>query len=117
MDNEDFMNDINMGYYILDENKIAHRASIKTFLQQRKEMLEHGTKHVCKEYVNDKLISTVWLGLDHNHVDGPPLLFETMIFNKVGGYRDIYCNRYSTWEEAEEGHKKAVEWVKNERKD
>lgn len=26
------------------------------------------------------LISTVWIGLDHNWGEGPPLIFETMIF-------------------------------------
>jgi hypothetical protein len=25
---------------------------------------------------------------------------------------EIYCRRYSTWQEAEEGHRKAIEWVK-----
>jgi hypothetical protein len=54
----------------------------------------------------DIKVSTVFLGLDHQFGDGPPLLFETMIF---GGTEDEYCERYSTWEEAEAGHKKAVE--------
>jgi uncharacterized protein (DUF1684 family) len=29
-------------------------------------------------------ISTVWLGLDHGFGDGPPLIFETMVFPKLG---------------------------------
>lgn len=44
-----------------------------------------------------------------------PLLFETMIFKIKDGkvnYRDLYSDRYSTWEEAEEGHKKALEFAK-----
>jgi len=50
-------------------------------------------------------VSTVWLGLDHNYSPaGPPLIFETMIF---GGEHDQYQERYSTKEEAIEGHKKA----------
>ena len=49
-------------------------------------------------------VSTVFLGMDHNWGEGPPLLFKTMIF---GGKNDEYQERYSTWEEAEEGHKKA----------
>jgi hypothetical protein len=61
--------------------------------------LENGTE-----------VSTVFLGLDHAWGDGPPLLFETMIF---GGTEDEYCERYSTWEEAEAGHKKAVEIALN----
>ena len=50
-------------------------------------------------------VSTVFLGLDHQYGDGPPLLFETMIF---GGDLDGWQDRYSTWEEAEAGHAKAV---------
>jgi hypothetical protein len=50
------------------------------------------------------IVSTVFLGLDHNWGGGPPLLFETMIF---GGRHDDYQERYSTWDEAVEGHKKA----------
>lgn len=51
-------------------------------------------------------VSTVFLGLDHNFWgDGPPVLFETMIF---GGEHDQDQWRYSTYEEAEAGHAKAV---------
>lgn len=52
-------------------------------------------------------ISTVFLGLDHNfYGDGPPLLFETMVF---GGPLDQYCERTATWHAAEQAHK---EWVR-----
>lgn len=34
--------------------------------------------------------------------------FETMIF---GGEHDQYQERYSTWDEAEAGHKRAIELV------
>lgn len=69
-------------------------------------------KQVAAERVDDVLISTVWLGLDHSFGDGPPLIFETMIF---GGTLNDYCERYATEEEAEEGHQRAVEQVKDER--
>ncbi len=36
---------------------------------------------------------------------GPPVLFETMIF---GGPEHGYQERYTSWTEAEEGHKRAV---------
>lgn len=36
--------------------------------------------------------------------DGPPIVFETMIF---GGANDEYQERCSTWEEAEAMHKRA----------
>jgi len=48
-------------------------------------------------------ISTVFLGIDHNFGDGPPLLFETMVF---GGKLDQEQDRYSTYDEAITGHDK-----------
>ena len=55
----------------------------------------------------DIWVSTVFLVLDHSfNPNGPVLLFESMIF---GGKKDGYQARYSTWEEAEVGHKKAVD--------
>lgn len=47
-------------------------------------------------------VSTVHLGLDHGYGDGPPLIFETMVFDPegVGGELD----RYSTEQQAREGH-------------
>jgi hypothetical protein len=54
----------------------------------------------------DVRISTVFLGTDHSwDPKQPPILFETMIF---GGPLHDYCERYSTWEEAELGHERAV---------
>lgn len=49
-------------------------------------------------------ISTVWIGLDHRWGDGPPLIFETMIFAPDGHVLDHECRRYSTEDEAQIGH-------------
>ena len=43
--------------------------------------------------------------------DGKPILWETMIF---GGEHNEYQGRYTTYEDAIEGHKKAIELVKGE---
>lgn len=51
-------------------------------------------------------VSTVFLGMDHNFGDGPPLLFETMTFD---GGSEINCERTSTWVEAELAHMTEVE--------
>ena len=69
---------------------------------------ETGNRNVGKDNINDIKVSTVFLGLDHSFGHGKPLLFETMIF---GGKHDEYQERYESWEEAEEGHKKAVKMV------
>lgn len=64
-------------------------------------------RKVAGDKVGDVSVSTVFLGLDHNFTDfGDPILFETMVF---GGAHDQYCERYSTWDEAEKGHRKMVE--------
>lgn len=65
----------------------------------------HKNKHVADEKVGDVRVSTVFLGLDHNWGDGPPLIFETMIF---GGEHDQVEWRYTTWDQAEAGHKRVV---------
>jgi hypothetical protein len=48
-------------------------------------------------------VSTVFLGLDHQYGDGPPILFETMVFGD-SDMTDHYQQRYSTWHEAMDGH-------------
>lgn len=53
---------------------------------------------------NGMLVSTVWLGLNHNYGDGPPLIFETMVFPSVDDLTDLDCERYTTEEQAVAGH-------------
>lgn len=53
----------------------------------------------------DVKVSTVFLGMDHQFGDGPPLLFETLIF---GGEHDDNMQRYSTWPQAKKGHSQVV---------
>jgi hypothetical protein len=57
---------------------------------------------------NGYYVSTVWLGINHQWGDGPPLIFETMVTNPSGGWED-YQERYSTENEAILGHMRAVE--------
>jgi hypothetical protein len=57
----------------------------------------------------DVLVSTVFLGVDHNFGDGPPILYETMVF---GGPCGGQMRRYSTWEEAERGHMRVCKIVR-----
>ena len=69
-----------------------------------------------KTTVGNYLVSTVDLGINHSF-DEIPLYYETMIFPITDGevnYFDVYCDRYTTEEEAKEGHQKAIDYVKNE---
>jgi hypothetical protein len=50
------------------------------------------------------LVSTVFLVIDHQYGDGPPLLFETMVFPDPESGVESFCERYATWIEAEAGH-------------
>jgi hypothetical protein len=71
---------------------------------------ETADRRVAQDIFGDVRVSTVFLGLDHNFTgDAIPILFETMIF---GGPHDQYQERYTTREEAIEGHREAVELAK-----
>lgn len=92
-------------YYILKGREAVPVKDVLTWAKY----FETADRHVDKTYVGEVYISTAFLGMDHQWGEGPPLIFETMIFN---GEHDGYEDRYSTWEEAEKGHEKAVELVK-----
>ena len=65
---------------------------------------------VARDEIGDTVVSTVFLGLDHRHFgDGPPVLFETMIF---GGQHDEWQKRACTWDEAEATHAAALDLVR-----
>jgi hypothetical protein len=67
---------------------------------------EGANRHVGDTGITSECrVSTVFLGIDHRfHGNGPPLLFETMIF---GGPLDQEQWRYS-WDDADVGHRAAV---------
>jgi hypothetical protein len=64
--------------------------------------------NVVAQTGNDNIfVSTVFLGINHNFWgEGPPILFETMIF---GGKMDEYQHRYHTYDEAVSGHNMVCE--------
>jgi hypothetical protein len=67
---------------------------------------DRDKRRVAKTKLPDgTMISTVFLGLNHAYGDGPPMIFETMIF---GGKHEGDQWRYSTWDEAVAGHEHAV---------
>ncbi len=77
---------------------------------------ENAERHVANDRLGVAHISTVFLGLDHSFSlkkKVKPILFETMIF---GGDYNSYQRRYSTWKQAEAGHKAALKLVKSGKK-
>jgi hypothetical protein len=74
---------------------------------------EVQNKRVAETDVEDFWVSTVWLGLDHSYGDGPPLIFETMVFPKDGPMLERYCERYPSEDAARAGHDRAVAWTRD----
>jgi hypothetical protein len=90
-----------MNLYILVNRKPVKVTDIRTWGESF-----NNDRIVAKTKIGDVLVSTVFLGIDHNHFGiGPPLLFETLVFN---GPLDGSMGRYSTWDQAFAGHQR---WV------
>jgi len=98
-------------WYTLDKDN----KPIKSTIIKYGEWMENnpGVKSVKQEHIGDIFVSTVFLGLDHSWPkdDITPVLWETMIF---GGEHDQYQDRYTSYEDALEGHKKALTLITKE---
>lgn len=95
-----------MYYYYLEGKKIVRTTIIEIWC-----LAFQKNRIVEQTHLGDIFISTVFLGLDHNFSfskNNKPILFETMIF---GGVANDFQERYETYEQAEQGHKKACEMV------
>lgn len=95
-----------MAWYILDENNKPVKSTIVDYSEWIHKNPER--KAVKQEHIDDVFISTVFLGLDHAWDSDVPLLWETMIF---GGEHDQYMDRYTSYEDALEGHQTALNLV------
>jgi hypothetical protein len=69
---------------------------------------EHTRRVGYTELPNGSSVSTVFLGLDHAFGGNKPVLFESMYFSDSDGMQEEDCERYHTWDEAEEGHRRMV---------
>ena len=96
-----------MEHYILEDQEIV----LETDFIKWARWFESADRRVAKTTLQDCEISTVFLGLDHQWRDGPPLLFETMIF---GGESDREHWQYPTWDDAMAGHRRIVELLEKE---
>lgn len=92
--------------YILDENGNPRP---EPDLIKWGQWFETNNRRIAYDEIGDVRVSTVFLGLDHAHGHGEPLIFETMIF---GSEHDGFQTRYSTKEEALAGHQAALDRVK-----
>lgn len=70
-------------------------------------------KIVQQDIIRNLQASTVWLGMNHSIFEKEPMIFETMVFDISGRlFRSQgYQQRYTTEQEAMQGHKEAVKWI------
>jgi hypothetical protein len=100
-------------WYILDENRKPIPAEDPN--QASRLLLNVDKRRVASDDLKvggvNLTISTVFTAMDYTTPRGIPLLFETKI-----QHGDLYDEiaRYHSWEEAEKGHRKFVECLKNE---
>lgn len=97
-------------FYILEGRKVK-RATTREwalFMERRDDV-----RVVARTDVGGFHISTVFIGLDHNFSpDGPPVLWETMVFDDQNGRADFEQVRCAgSWDQAEEMHRRMVEQV------
>lgn len=117
-------------WYILEPDHTVRKA---VSMEEASAFLADPKKKILLQTVGagGRFVSTVFLGLDHSWMGGPPLVFETMIFEK--GWRTKerpkinwkkpklpkgrpnertaihdWQDRYSTWDEAIAGHVAAL---------
>jgi hypothetical protein len=93
-----------MKYYILENRKVKSVTE-----SEFSEWYKTRDIVISKTRVGTTGISTVFLIFDHDFTgNGPPILFETMVF---GGKLNDFTERYSTFSEAESGHARIVRQV------
>ncbi len=97
-------------WYTLDDNEQPVQSDFLVFSDKDK------TWTPLKDTVNGYEVSTVFLALNHSFVsdEGPPILWETMIFGLSPEQEENhgeYQERYTSAKEARSGHEVAKQWV------
>ena len=72
---------------------------------------------VEQTYLDEYYVSTVFLAFDHGFENTKPVLWETMIFplrdNGRIDYNDLYCDRYTSYDDAQRGHRTVLDTLRN----
>lgn len=92
--------------YILDKNKRLRRATTGQWMRWFAQ--NGGSVRIGMTRIGPRVgVSTVFLGIDRRlfGIGRRPLVYETMIF---GGPLNGEQRRYSSWDDAETGHRDAV---------
>jgi hypothetical protein len=108
-------------YYALIERKVVPITDLMQWARWYENARRNDVTRIAADTVGNWWVSTVFLSLDHQYFDGPPILFETMVFEHHddpemhGHCESMY--RYSTIEEAEVWHKAIVESLRRHETD
>ncbi len=102
----------NKKYYVLDDSKnviIANRRKSIDFFEDDKNRL------VARDKMKSGIVSTIFFNedIEPRKEKVSPTLFETMIFT---GPLDGYTEKYSSYDDAINGHKRAIAVLKNSSK-
>lgn len=73
------------GKYILNGREVYEEPDLMKWA----EWFETADRLIKKTEKDGVRISTAFLGIDHQYLDGEPLLFETMVFG--GEYDLVFC--------------------------
>ena len=82
-------------YYKLNPDGSTQPCDLMEYARQ----IGRPNTRIARDKVGEHEISTVFLGVNHAFDNGPPLLFETMVFPECEE-----LERYSTLEQAKKGH-------------
>jgi hypothetical protein len=95
------MSNVGRGMYYDRKGKPITQDEWRRLFSDKKYQVLKQTK------VGDRLVSTVWLGLNNNFgAGGMPIIFETLVLDDSCGEDD--AARYSTEAQAMRGHKEFV---------
>lgn len=99
-----------LGWYKLNPDKTVSPVT------HIREITKTPDRMIKKTKVGKKLVSTVFLGIDHRfNNESEPILFETMVFpNPEENLLDELCERYSTYNQAVAGHDRIVQDLKKQ---
>ena len=101
---------MSLEHWTLNGHETVRGASLQEWGRMFDDM---EARRVAQTKIGGWNVSTVFIGIDHNFGAWPPLLFETMAFShhEPRNEHDEECWRYTTWEEAEQGHAAIVAWL------
>lgn len=107
------------GHYTLDERgEPVPEPDLFAWAEWLEADQKTGARRLAQDTIGPYLVSTVFMGLDHGFGEGPPVLWETMIFGVeeeiefLGKRRrcrkEVGADRYTSKAEALAGHASAV---------